>query len=106
MGWLFDEQIVNAVFLELIGLTPVVAVIGWFAHSRLADGCGRNGRIGWIVVALAGPLNYGFWTLFNIIENHWGLDRVKPLLINAAIFVAIGMVAGLVLRLLLRPPTP
>ena len=40
------------------------------------------------------------------IENHWGLDRVKPLLINAGIFVAVGILAGLALRLLLRPPGP
>ena len=106
MSWLFDERIVTTVFRALIVLTPIAAAIGWFAHSRLAGGCGRNGRAGWIIVALAGPLNFGLWTLYNAIENHWGLDQVKPLLINAAIFVTVGIVAGVALRLLLRPPAP
>jgi len=103
MSWLYDERIVTALFLALIVATPAVAIAGGAVHHRLAHGLPRRTWVLWIVLALVGPLNYGFWRLYNLIEDHWGLDRVEPLLINFAFFIFLGVAIGLVLRFLLRP---
>ena len=104
MKWLYDENIVSMLFLVLIFATPVVAIVGGLIHTFLRRGLSRPARVLWVTFALLGPLNYGLWRLYNTIENYWGLDRVEPLLINAGIMIALGVVIGLVLRCLLRPP--
>lgn len=104
MKLLYDEHFISMLFTVLIAAAPVAAAIGFLIHRRAATGgCGRGGRVLWAVLALAGPANYGLWHLYNAIENHWGLDKVKPLLINVAIFIALGIVIGLILRFLLAP---
>ena len=102
MSWLYDERMVSALFLALIVATPAVAVVGAFAHRFVAKGLSRQAAVLWSVVALFGPVNYGLWRFYNLIEDHWGLDQVKSLLINFALFVLLGIVIGLVLRFLLR----
>jgi len=103
MSWLYNERIVGALFLALIVATPAAAVVGGFIHRRLTKRTSRRAVALWSVVALSGPLNYGLWRLYNAIEDHWGLDRVEPLLINFTIFIFLGVAIGLVLRRLLRP---
>ena len=102
MSWLYDEQFVSRLFVALIVATPGLAVIGAFIHRAVAHGLSRCAVVGWVVVALAGPANYGLWQMYNGIEDYWGLDRVEPLLINLAIFIVLGIGVGIVLRLLLR----
>lgn len=103
MKILYDEVFIAVLFKVLIAATPVAAAIGFLIHRRLGRGvCSRQGRVLWTVLALAGPLNYGLWYMYNAIEDHWGLDRVKPLLINFGIFVVIGVTIGLIVRVLLR----
>ncbi|MCX8035806.1 MAG: hypothetical protein N3D11_01895 [Candidatus Sumerlaeia bacterium] len=103
MAWLYQEETIEALFLALIAITPAIAAVGGVLHRLAAGRLSRRALTLWAGVALAGPANYGLWRLFNAIEDYWGLDRVKPLLINFAIFVALGVVVGLVLRILLRP---
>ncbi len=103
MAWLYQEQTVERLFLALMAAAPAVAAVGALLHRFAAGKLSRRAATLWVVLAAAGPANYGLWRLFNAIEDYWGLDRVKPLLINFAIFVALGVVAGLVLRVLLRP---
>ena len=103
MKWLYDENIVSTLFLALILAMPAAAIVGGVIHSFLARGLSRPARVLWVAFALLGPLNYGLWRLYNAIEDYWGLDRVEPLLINAGIMIALGVVIGLVLRRLLRP---
>jgi len=102
MKWLYDEQIVSTLFLALIVVTPAAAALGYLMHYLLARRLSRRARVLWVVVAAAGPFNYCLWHLYNVIEDHWGLDRVKPLLINLALFIVLGLIIGLLLRLLLR----
>jgi len=103
MKWLYDERIVSVLFLALIVVTPTAAVVGAFLHRCLAHGLSRQAVVLWVVVALAGPVNFALWRLYNRIEDHWGLDQVKPLLINCGLFILLGVVVGLILRFLLRP---
>ena len=103
MSLLFDEAFIAKLFLALIAATPVAAVVGALIHRAAAGRLSREAIVVWIVVALARPANFGLWRMFNAIEDHWGLDRTRPLLINFAVFVALGLAIGLLLRVLLRP---
>jgi len=102
MNWLYDERIVATFFLALLAATPAAAVVGAAIHRAVSERLSRRALALWIVVAVAGPLNYGLWHLFNVIEDRWGLDRVEPLLVNFAIFVSLGLIIGLLLRRFLR----
>jgi len=107
MSLLYDEKFISLLFTVLIAATPAAALLGGLIHSRAAKGLSRQALVLWIVLGAAGPANYALWHLYNAIEDHWGLDRVKPLLINFAIFVALGLVVGLILRRLLAgTPSP
>jgi hypothetical protein len=103
MKWLYDENIVSTLFLALIPAMPAAAIVGGLIQYFLTRGLSRPARVLWVTFALLGPLNYGLWRLYNVIEDYWGLDRVEPLLINAGIMIAVGVIIGLVLRCLLRP---
>lgn len=106
MAWIFNEQVVSAVFLALVAITPATAAAGWFFHRRLVGRLSPAASVFWCVLGLSGPANFGLWNLYNAIENYWGLDRVEPLLINFVLFILLGVAVGLVLRVLLRRPAP
>jgi hypothetical protein len=103
MSRLYDETFISQLFTVLAVATPIAAVIGWAVHRRSSGGRRRRLWVGWAAFGLAGPLNYGLWPLYNSIEDHWGLDSVRALLMNFGIFIAVGLVIGLLLRFLLRP---
>jgi hypothetical protein len=67
---------------------------GFFWKSRIAK---PKRRLFFAQVALAawvGPLLAGLWFLYNAIEDHYGLDSVKALEINAFIFILTGALLG------------
>src|SRR5690349_19727463 len=83
---------VNSLFLWLaIGL-PVVGLIGGFLLGR------RAGAIKGFVVGLFGPLNLLLWKVYNLITDKLGLDSVKNLLVQLGLFIALGVVGGLLFR--------
>jgi heme A synthase len=50
-----------------------------------------------LLVGMIFVLNLGMWTLYNALTDRFGLDSVKNLLINLALFVGLGVAAGLIL---------
>jgi drug/metabolite transporter (DMT)-like permease len=56
------------------------------------------------LLALLGALLYVGWRVYNAIEDHYGLDSVKALAINAALFVVTGIIIGIVAGRLSPPP--
>lgn len=80
-----------AIAAPLIGL-----VWGWFA-KRLASG--------FIIGLLIGVGNYVLWTVYNAITDRLGLDTVKNLLVNLALFIVLGIIIGLAASLLQRRQT-
>ena len=91
---LVDAGQVGTAIAILSGLAFVATlVLGYLGLSR------RQGplvRASWLTAggALLGPL----WLVYNAIEDHFGLDSVAALAINTAIFVAVGVGMGLVVR--------
>ena len=44
-----------------------------------------------------GVVNFALWTLYNTITNSLGLDTVKNLLVNLALFIILGAIIGSVI---------
>ena len=47
-----------------------------------------------LLIGLLGPANWLLWHIYNGIEDHYGLDSVKAMLINLALFAALGLIVG------------
>ncbi len=70
----------NMLILGISILGVVMAMLGWkLIRSREWTGYG-------VILALIEPL----WLVYNAIEDAFGLDSIKALLINAALFIALG----------------
>jgi hypothetical protein len=88
-----------AIALPIAGLT-LGAIVG-AVRRELA----RNALLG-LVCGLAGPAIWVMWRICNGIIGRFGLDSVKGLLINLALFVAAGLVIGLVVGIVWRRQRP
>jgi hypothetical protein len=96
MHELVDLDAVERLFGWLALLVPVIAI---GAGAALQFGARRAGalRIG-ILVGLLGPANWLLWRIYNGIEDHYGLDSVKAMLLNLALFAALGVAIGIGVR--------
>jgi hypothetical protein len=79
---------VAAVALVVMG---AAVLVGW----RKRPGGTRTG----VMLAAAGPLLWLLWLVYGGIVQHFGLDSVKGLILNIAIFVIAGAVIGILLGL-------
>ena len=72
----------NMLILGLCAIGVVFALLGWkVIRSRELTGYG-------VILVLCEPL----WLIYNVIEDAFGLDSIKALLINAVLFIALGLV--------------
>lgn len=70
----------------LIG-APLVGLVWGAATKRVVHG---------LVVGLCvGVGNFVLWTVYNAITDRLGLDTVKNLLVNLALFLVLGVLIGL-----------
>ena len=70
----------NMLILGLCAIGAVLVLLGWKVfRSRELTGYG-------VILVLTEPL----WLIYNVIEDAFGLDSIKALLINAALFIALG----------------
>lgn len=84
-----------AVAVPLAGLL-IGALIG--ARKRQA---GRGALLG-LGIGLIGPLNWLLWHLYNALTDRNGLDTVRNLVINLALFLIVGAGLGVGIRLALN----
>jgi hypothetical protein len=84
-----------AMALPIIGL--VIGVIVGAVRKRL----GRGALLG-LICGLSGPAIWLLWRMYNGIVGVYGLDSVRGLLVNLALFVAIGLVIGIGVGLVWR----
>ena len=88
---------VNAAFLALAIAGPLLgAAIGAFAGQRKGDLKGGLKR--GLLIGLLGPLNLLLWNVYNLLTDRMGLDSVKNLLVQLALFIVLGAAAGFALR--------
>ena len=94
---LLSPAFVNVVFIALTFVTPLVA----FSIYVFFRGRAKNKPlfIRFVILGgLIGPLNLVLWCLYNGVENHFGLDSVKALLINLGVCVILALAVGLTIR--------
>jgi len=84
------EIIVRIVAIALVA----VGVVGGGVASALVR-TRRAALAAGALVAIAGALVYALWLVYNSIIARLGLDSVKALLINLAIFAVVGLGYGL-----------
>src|SRR6266568_2086083 len=80
-------------FLILAILAPLAGGMIGFV-SKVRANRGAQGFKAGFAIGLLGPVNYLLWKVYNGITDRLGLDTVKNLLVNLALFVALGVVAG------------
>jgi hypothetical protein len=83
------EAIVRAVAAALGGGGVALAVVGALFGGRRRRALTLGG-----LLAAAGGLVYILWMVYNLLTARLGLDSVRALLINLGIFVAVGLLYG------------
>lgn len=94
------EQVEHWFIVLAVALPIVGAAIGAALGARKQN-LGRGALAGF-AAGLLGPLNLLLWHTYNGITDRLGLDRVSNLLVNVALFIGLGGVAGFVLGILSR----
>ena len=94
MRELVTVEQVNRLFLVLAVVTPMVGTAVGAALGARQRALRRGLRLG-LLVGLLGPINLGLWRMYNGITDRLGLDTVRNLLTNLALFAAIGVAAGI-----------
>ncbi len=89
MQEIVTAQQVDRLFLILAIAGPLGgAGVGWLWQKRAVHG---------LLWGLLLTANWILWRLYNAITDRLGLDTVRNLLVNLAMFVALGAVAGFVM---------
>ncbi len=94
------EQANNAIKLLALAL-PVIGLVVGLVVGAIRKQIGR-GLLGGLLIGLCGPAIWLLWGMYNSIIGVYGLDSVRGLLVNLGLFVAIGLVAGVVVGLVWR----
>lgn len=94
MRELVTTRQVEAAFRAIAIAAPL---LGALAGAALGRRSWRFGPRRGFLLGLLGPANLLLWWLYNAMTDRMGLDTVRNLLVNMAMFVAIGGTVGLVL---------
>ncbi|MCX6359323.1 MAG: hypothetical protein NT029_05945 [Armatimonadetes bacterium] len=94
------EQATRLFVLVAIVLPILGAAVGAWLGSR--RGRPRRGLALGLLAGMAGPGNLALWRMYNGITDRLGLDTVRNLLTNLAIFAAIGVALGVAVGFVAR----
>jgi uncharacterized membrane protein len=87
---------VNSLFLALIVLGPTVGALIGGALGRRQRRLSRGVLTGLLIGLSLALLNLGLWRVYNAITDRLGLDSVRNLVVNLALFITLGAGAGLI----------
>jgi hypothetical protein len=88
-----DIAAVEKLFRLLAILGPVVGLILGAASGNRRKRL-RSGALTGLLIGLLGTLNWLLWRTYNALTDANGLDSVKGLAINLALFVVVGVLLG------------
>jgi hypothetical protein len=104
MRELVDLEAVERSFAILAVLLPM---LGLGIGAALQFGARRPKSLTrGLLAGLLGPANWLLWRIYNAIEDRYGLDSVKAMLLNLALFAALGIGIGLSIRMVTRSAGP
>jgi|YelNatPaOPRAMG01_1025707.scaffolds.fasta_scaffold25989_2 hypothetical protein len=94
MKELVTPQQIHTLFIALAIGCPILGIIAgaWVGARRKTP---RSYLLSGFLIGLVGPLNLLLWEMYNGITNRLGLDTVRNLLVNLALFVALGLISGI-----------
>jgi hypothetical protein len=101
LDYILVEERLNAFFLHIAWVLPLAGVILGAAAGLYKKHLFRLTFRGFLW-GLSGTAIYLMWLVYNAITNHYGIDSVKGLLVNIAVFVCVGLTGGIALRYLNR----
>jgi len=102
MREIVDEKTVNLVLAVLAIAGPVAGlIIGAVVGGTRKAICPYAVR--GLAVGLAGVLVFALWRVYSAITGRLGLDSLANLLVNLALFVALGLVLGIIASRLWKP---
>lgn len=94
------EQANRAVAILALAL-PAAGLIAGAVIGASRRALARGALLG-VLFGLVGPAIWLLWRMYNSVVGVYGLDSVRGLLVNLALFVAIGVVLGLGIGLVRR----
>ena len=94
------EQAERAIRLAAVALPAAGAAAGAIAGA-VRGRVGRGVAVG-LLCGLAGPALWLLWRMYNGIVGSYGLDSVKGMLVNLALFACIGLAVGALLGFVWR----
>ena len=95
----------NRLFVFLASVLPFLGLLlGTLLGRR--SGNMRRGMLLGLAIGAAGPLNWLMWQVFNALTERNGLDTVRNVFVNLAVFVVVGLFIGVVIGRVLRSHLP
>jgi hypothetical protein len=74
--------------LGVLIVSPVIGLTGWWLRRRrFVCAC----RHGWVMATIAMPVVWLLWKVYNSLADHYGIDSVFGLFLNASIFLVVGV---------------
>lgn len=97
MHEIVDMDAVNRVFLLLAWALPLTGALIGLAIGAKRQNVRQGLGVG-VLAGLIGPLNLALWRIYNTITDHNGLDSIRNLFLNLALFITLGALLGIGLR--------
>jgi hypothetical protein len=95
-GELVNLAVVEQMIMLLAFGLPAAGLLiglGWGARCRRPV----PGALQGLACGLLGPAVWALWRIYNAIEDRYGLDSVKALFINLALFIVVGITTGMMI---------
>ena len=86
-----EEQAGLIVAFLCVVITLASLAYGGFMAKKAAKNDRKMLWANAFLFALLGPVTWGFWQVYNSIENYYGLDSLKALKINFLIVMGISV---------------
>ena len=96
MKELIDPHQAQMLMLGILLAAPLIGLAWGMIAKRVVMGA--------LVGIAVGAGNFALWTIYNSITERLGLDTVKNLVVNLAMFIGIGIVIGVIVGMAGRRP--
>ncbi len=101
LDFILERRNIEVLFNVLAVSLPILGLVIGLVVGRI-KGRIKPYLITFTLAGLFGPFNWVMWRIYNAITDHYGLDTVKNLLINLALFIVVGIVLGVGIGLVRR----
>ena len=93
--WLIERGHVQGILIVAAALW----VVGVFVYGRVRRGRGQPAAQPFLLLlGCLGPLALGLWFVYNTVMDRLGLDSLLGLGVNLVLFLATGLLVGLLFR--------